>query len=210
MLAGLVATIALAGADTPGSFDAARALRARHAELRGRLSRNEFGRALYLVSAELPGALKGDVFAVVGSPFARSAAALTTPGAWCDILILHVNIKYCRPRSEQEGSTLKVHMGRKFPQSLEDTYRVEFGYADDAPVYIRGVRGVVERNTMRYYLAIEAYLDSLTEPLSRQLDSRLRNWFASTERYPRQLADGDLGSYLEMKQGEYRRQQADR
>ena len=75
------------------------------------------------------------------------------------------------------------------------------------PEHIGGVRGVVERNTMRYYLAIDAYLDSLSEAPSKQLEKRLNKWFASTERYPRQLHEIDLATYLDMKRREYLRQQ---
>jgi len=74
--------------------------------------------------------------------------------------------------------------------------------------YVDGMRGTVERNTMRYYLAIEAYLDSLDKPPAQQLDARLRQWFDATEQYARQLHEVDKESYLAMKRAEYQRQQA--
>ena len=40
---------------------------------------------------------------------------------------------------------------------------------DGKPVYMGNVRGVVERNTMRYYLAIEAYLGALALPPAEQV-----------------------------------------
>jgi hypothetical protein len=70
-----------------------------------------------------------------------------------------------------------------------------------------GVRGVVERNTMRYYLAIDAYLASLGLQPAEQLEARLDHWFASTEQYPRQLHEMDRTTYLTMKRAEFRRQQ---
>jgi hypothetical protein len=70
------------------------------------------------------------------------------------------------------------------------------------------VRGMVERNTMRYYLAIEAYLGGLSAPPAQQLDKRLQAWFDATEKYPRQLHELDRSDYLDMKRREYRRQQA--
>ena len=36
--------------------------------------------------------------------------------------------------------------------------------ADGRPQLVGGMRGVVERNTMRYYLAIEAFLGALSAP----------------------------------------------
>ncbi|AMM25149.1 hypothetical protein [Variovorax sp. PAMC 28711] len=71
-----------------------------------------------------------------------------------------------------------------------------------APDYIGGVRGVVERNTMRYYLAIDAWLDA---PAPQQLDKRLMAWFDATEQYARQLHEMSRDDYLSMKQSEFRR-----
>jgi hypothetical protein len=76
------------------------------------------------------------------------------------------------------------------------------------PIYIGGVRGAIERNAMRYYLAIDAHLASLKAPPEQQLDKRIQTWFDSTERYARQLHEMDRGTYVAMKHGEYGRQQA--
>ncbi len=75
------------------------------------------------------------------------------------------------------------------------------------PEYIDGMRGLMERNAMRYYLAIDAYLGALSAPPSAQLQKRLRSWFNSTEQYPRQLREIGQAAYIKMKQGEYLRQQ---
>jgi hypothetical protein len=72
---------------------------------------------------------------------------------------------------------------------------------------VGGMRGAVERNTMRYYLAIDAYLASLAVPASQQFEKRLQHWFDATERYPRQLHEIDRAAYLSMKRSEYKRQQ---
>lgn len=72
---------------------------------------------------------------------------------------------------------------------------------------VGGMRGAVERNTMRYYLAIDAYLASLVVPPSQQFEKRLQHWFEATERYPRQLHEIDRAAYLSMKRSEYQRQQ---
>ncbi len=79
---------------------------------------------------------------------------------------------------------------------------------DGNPALINGVRGVVERNTMRYYLAIEAYLGSLSAPPAEQHERRLHAWFAATERFARQLHEVDEAAYLAMKRKEVQRQQS--
>ncbi|MBC7391765.1 MAG: hypothetical protein H7340_00405, partial [Variovorax sp.] len=70
------------------------------------------------------------------------------------------------------------------------------------PDYIGGVRGVVERNTMRYYLAIDAYLDA---PSPQQQDQRTAAWFDATEQYALQLHEMPKDDYVAMKRSEYRR-----
>jgi len=78
--------------------------------------------------------------------------------------------------------------------------------AGGEPVYVRGMRGAVERNTMRYYLAIESYLGALGTPPQQRLEKSLRDWFAAIERFPRQLHELGQEEYLTMKRREYARQ----
>jgi hypothetical protein len=70
--------------------------------------------------------------------------------------------------------------------------------------YIGGVRGVVERNTMRYYLAIDSYLDA---PGAGQLEQRLAAWFDATEQHAKQLHEVEKSEYLTMKRHEFQRMQ---
>jgi len=77
---------------------------------------------------------------------------------------------------------------------------------DGKPVYVADVRGVVERNTMRYYLAIDAYVGTFDAKPSELPDVRLRRWYAATEQYPRQLHEVDEAEYLDMKRKEIERQ----
>ena len=81
--------------------------------------------------------------------------------------------------------------------------------ADGAPRFIDGVRGLVERNTMRYYLAIESYLDATAEAPPAALEKRLQSWYSAIELYPRQLHELDRSEYLAMKRDEYQRQKTD-
>ncbi len=260
-------------------------LRAKYTELTKQLNNNQFKRALYLSSMESSHDLKGEIYAVVDYPFAKVNQALNNPHHWCDVLILHINIKYCHADENKSGTVFTVSLGKKNAQSLSDAYRVDFNYqeiittpdyfalelnakngplntrdyriwveatpikggrtflhftyaytfglagrlamqgylstvgsekvgftvtgklADGRPTYIKGVRGVVERNTMRYYLAIDAYLSELNTPANQQLDQRLRDCYRSTEEYPRQLHEVALNEYLTMKRDEYKRQQ---
>ena len=267
-------------------LNSAAGLRAKYAELRNQLGNNQFRKPLHLDSSESPDGVTGDIYALIEHPFASAADALSGAGDWCEILILHVNTKYCRASAGDQGSVLNVRIGKKYDQPLDQAYRVEFAYrvaartsnylqvrlsadqgplstrnyrimletvavdkgrtflhlsysygygivgrlamqvylgttgkskvgftvagtqADGQPLHIGGTRGVVERNTMRYYLAIEAFLGAQSAPPQARLEKRLRDWFAAAERYPRQLHEIEQGEYLEMKRREYQRQQA--
>jgi hypothetical protein len=59
---------------------------------------------------------------------------------------------------------------------------------------------------MRYYLAIDAYLGSLSAPPQERVDRRFAAWFDATERYPRQLHEIEEAEYLAMKRKEIRAQ----
>ncbi len=270
---------------TARADDAAPALHAKYRALQDALGHNPFGKPIHLDSGETSKGVSGDIHAVVDHSFTKVSEALATADHWCDILILHVNTKYCRASTPRQGTVLDVSIGKKHDQPLEQAYRVVFTYrvlsqvsdhlqvaltadegplgtrnyrivldavpladgrtfthlsysytygvvgrlamrvylgtvakdkvgftitgagTDGRPVYIDGMRGLVERNTMRYYLAIEAFLDAVSSPPQAQLEKRLRAWFAATERFPRQLHEVDERAYLEMKRKEYRRQQ---
>jgi hypothetical protein len=269
----------LAGA---AAQDAA-ALKARHASLQDKFANNQFGRPLVLESTQSSDNLKGDVYALVEHPFAMVQQALQSADHWCDILILHLNVKRCGT-STGTPKVLSLHVGRKFDQPIDDTYQLEFAYRvvaatpdylqvqlsapegplgtknyriqveaapidarrsivhmsyaygygftakvamqtylgtigsskvgftiidrkEGKPVYQGGVLGLLERNTMRYYLAIEAYLSAYSLPASEQAERMIREWYASTERYSAQLHEMDEAAYLEMKRKELRRQQ---
>ena len=77
--------------------------------------------------------------------------------------------------------------------------------ADGSPDYIGGMRGLVERNAMRYFLAVEAYLGALGVAPAEQFEKRLDNWFSAIERFPRQLHDVERERYLEVKRADRQR-----
>ena len=281
----VVLAVTLAFASGAQSQDAP-ALKVKHESLREKLLNNPFQRPVVLESTQNSGDLKGEVYAVVEQPFSVVGPALQGMDHWCELLVLHLNVKGCTSAGKPPAEVLSLVVGRKFDQPLDDGYKVDFAYAmpaasadylrvqmaaetgplstrnyrlmleavplddkrsfvhmsysyaygtaarlamqaylstagrdkvgfsvtgktdDGKPVYIDGVRGVVERNTMRYYLAIEAYLGSLAAPASEQQERRLRDWFAATERHAQQLHEMGRDDYLKMKRSELQRQKA--
>ena len=78
---------------------------------------------------------------------------------------------------------------------------------DDPPRLVRGIRGALERNTMRYYLAFDAYLAALASPAPLRFEKSIQRWFTDTERFARQLREVKHDDYITMKRGQYLRQQ---
>ncbi len=70
--------------------------------------------------------------------------------------------------------------------------------ADGSPSYIKGTRALMERNAMRYFLAIDTYLATVNS----DAQSRWTAWFNATEQYPQQLHELDLPTYLATKQAD--------
>jgi hypothetical protein len=287
LIAVLVATsmiAANAACGAPNGAGSAAALRAEYAAVSDGLAVSPFQRPLRVESQEKASELRGDVRAVVDHPFATVSSALGDAAHWCDILILHLNVKYCRA-SDAAGGSLAVEIGRKNGEALDASRRVTLAHrvvtssgdyvrivlaaergpfstanytimleaipleggksflhlsyshafglraklamrayfstlgagkvgfsvvATDAagkPVYVNDLRGALERNAMRFYLAIDAYLDAMSAPPEEQPDLRMRQWFAATERFPLQLRELDQAEYLAMKREEYQRQQ---
>jgi hypothetical protein len=277
----LLATAIVASVSTGNATarDGARgqALRGQHEALAPQLASNPFQRPLHLASTQSADDVKGEVYAVVEHPFALVSASLRDAEHWCDILMLHFNIKACRASGGASSRRVEVSAGRKQDDLISRPYRMQFHYQlrastpdylqvrlnadsgplgthdyrieveatpldtqrsflhmtyayglgttarlamqgylstlgrdkvgfsvigtqdDGVPLHVGGVRGVIERNTMRYYLAIDAYLNSLSYPADEQVERRLNAWFTDTERYRRQLHEMERDDYLAMK-----------
>ena len=84
-------------------------------------------------------------------------------------------------------------------------HRIGFSLDENGEDPVRGVRGMVERNTMRFYLALESFLQA---PAAEEHIQRLERWHALTEQYPDQLRELDLDTYLDYKARERANQNA--
>jgi hypothetical protein len=79
------------------------------------------------------------------------------------------------------------------------------GFTQEDGRLVHGMRGVMERNTMRYLLAIESYLRAQSTAEAERPAKMVDDWFASVERYPRQLHELSRDEYVPMKLAEYER-----
>lgn len=74
--------------------------------------------------------------------------------------------------------------------------------AEGRPQRVGGIQGIAERNTMRYFLAMEAVLRTAELPPDQRLERRLRSFHAALERHPQQLHELSLQEYLALKRQE--------
>ncbi len=107
-----------------------------------------------------------------------------------------VHLSYGYAHSAMSSMAMKVYL------STSGAGKVGFSTEGEAGGVrlVEGMRAVIERNAMRYFLAIEAYLDTLDVPPERRHRARLERWFDATERYPRQLREMTKERYLAIKQ----------
>lgn len=72
------------------------------------------------------------------------------------------------------------------------------------PVWIGGVRGIVERNAMRNFLALDAWMAELDAPAGERFDRSVQRMAALTDRYATQLSEMPAGEYVSIKRREWR------
>lgn len=278
--------LALGLANTPACAENALAAPLRHRYLAAIARQTDRipDQSIYLQSTESSSQVQGDVHAMLDARFAQLRESLLRADHWCEVLTLHLNVQYCRARSDAGQELLNVGLGRKFDEPLDDLHWLHFSYrvvqADDSylqvvldapagpmgthdyrlvfeatpsadhhtvvhlgfgyayglaarlamqvylgtlardkvgfsrseptangqPGLVGGVRGVNERSTLRYFLAIEAYLGTRALPPDQAAVQSRQDWFTATERYPRQLHEIDRPAYLAMKLRQQQRQ----
>ncbi len=74
------------------------------------------------------------------------------------------------------------------------------------PVYITGARGAIERNAVRFYFAIQSFMDTLSYPAENRFVTRINEWYDLTCRFRKQLFEMDKRDYLALKTREHQNQ----
>lgn len=73
--------------------------------------------------------------------------------------------------------------------------------------YVRGRRGAIERNAVRYYLAIDSFIDTLPCSEDSCFKTRLSEWYDLADRYKKQLHDMGKADYIGIKEHEHKNQE---
>lgn len=115
----ILGIVLLAIGQSAAAGGSAESLRAAYTAQRAELDGSKFGKPLTIKSQQGSNTLQGDIHAVLDQPFDKVRAALAEPRNWCDILILHPNVKDCRFPGKEPAMAVKL--GRS-------EFEVRFGY----------------------------------------------------------------------------------
>jgi len=265
-------------------------LQAQYRSLESSLQSNQFHAPIYVGSQYKEQSASGEVYAVLNYEFNQITANLKSSSNWCDLFLLHVNVKGCvidnagennKPKQQtQAGDLVTVYVGREYYQPVDDAYSMQYEFtapwqqqdyfeiqmvAKDGPVgtsdyvltfeaipltqlstfmhlkyayrygvlakimlngylatlgrhkvgftvkeydeqhhpvYIKGIEGIVERNSMRYFLAIQAYLDT-AKHADTDWKSRILHWYYLAKPFRTQLIEYDDEKYLKSKMKQF-------
>jgi len=259
-------------------------LQNKYNEIEKQLFEHSSGLPIYIESFDEHNTLSGDIYSIISHPFSRISGVLVEPKNWCDISLLHLNIKACIFKKDENIQKITFYSGRKFYQPPEDAFVLEYQFqvienqsnylkilftADTGPidtsdyrmeleampvrgkktffrfsytyryglatqaameayfatlgrnkigfsiinqdkdnnsVYIDGTRGAIERNSIRYYFAILAYMDTLRFPEKNRFEQRIQLWYSLTDRYKNQLFELPREDYISCKKLELQNQ----
>jgi len=269
-------------------------LQTQYRSLESSLQSNQFHAPIVVRSDYQDSSASGEIYAVLQFGFDQIASNLNTATSWCDVFLLHVNVKGCvipgagntgREKSNNRQTSLPsdevtVYAGRAYYQPIEDAFSMQydfsvsqhqqdyfqiemiakegpFGTSDyelifeaiplsktssfmhlkyayrygtlatimldgylatlgrnkvgftikeydeqQHPVYIKGIEGIVERNSMRYFLAIQAYLDTINQHKT-DWKARIIRWYNLAKPYRVQLIEYDEKKYLKSKMKQF-------
>jgi len=269
-------------ADNTTDASGYKSLLSQYHTLKESLESNQYGASVYIQSDFQEDNATGEVFALIDNDFNSVVDALSSPDHWCDVVLLHINIKGCDVNSNiNSESNLTLYVGRRYFQTPDQAHEMRYqfnnvssssdylhvnltagdgplgtsdylltfevipfdesssfihfkysysygfmaklaldGYLatigrnkvgftvteyDDSnnPVYVKGLQGIVERNSMRYFIAIRSFLD--TSYLNReQWDNRVQHWYQLARRFERQFIEIREREYIDTKSKEFR------
>jgi hypothetical protein len=118
-----------------------------------------------------------------------------------------------------DGGRTFVHVNYEYSDSAalrftERVYFATFGWGKPGftvtgtdrnghPIYIGGPRGAIERNAVRYYLAIQSFMNTLRYPEESRFSMMISEWYDLSSRYRKQLFELDKKDYLRFKAREH-------
>lgn len=245
------------------------------------LQSNQYGVPVYIRSSFQQDMTVGEVYALINHNFEKVAANLSSSDQWCDVVLLHINVKGCDVNVGLETpDQLTLYVGRRYYQTPDQAHEMQYrfhnvnttldymhvdlsaangpfgtsdylltfevipldatssfihfkysyhyglmarlaidGYlatigrhkvgftikdydGENQPIYIQGLQGIVERNSMRYFIAIRSFLD--TSDLKKdEWENRINHWYELAKGFERQFIEVREKEYIDTKRKEF-------
>ncbi len=101
----------------------------KYQELEHKLTQSIFGAPILLNSETGEDYVQGEVYALLETPFDALNETLSQPAQWCDLAILHQNIKTCIYGKNEAGKDqLQFYVGRKHYQEPSDAHSLLYRF----------------------------------------------------------------------------------
>lgn len=101
----------------------------KYQDLKDELAHSVFGSPIVLHSNTSHHHAEGEVFAVLETPIADLRAMLSQSRHWCDVVILHINIKTCAYKKQQDKQgeqKVTFYVGRQYYQPPSQAFPLEY------------------------------------------------------------------------------------
>lgn len=128
----------------------------KYQQLKDELAKSIFGEPILLNSETGSDYAQGEVYALLETPFNALRQTLSNPAQWCELAILHVNIKTCIHEDKQ----VTFFVGRKHYQTPDDAFALRYRFeqlANDAKhlnIKLSAAKGAF--GTSNYLITLEA------------------------------------------------------
>lgn len=147
------ATNTLAPSQTP---DSPSPLITKHHQLKDELTRSAFGTPILLNSETGSTFSRGEVYALLETPFAALDETLSQPAQWCELAILHMNIKGCTYRENQ----VQLYVGPKHYQKPGQAHALQYQFEqltnNGHHLHIKLTAPKGPYGTSNYFISLEA------------------------------------------------------
>ena len=257
----------------------------KYEKIRAELANTTFGVPIHIETFSPHRKIHCHVYGIIDQKFQPFSSVMLNPKNWCEILLLHTNIKSSVMKTDKNnGVSLTIYCGRKFYQPPEDTYSLDLKYdvldekrdyfhlrlsgekgpfhtrnyrinLDAAPlseqqsvihlsyeydsgitmknalklyyatlgrkkvgfsvvgrnkqgnpIFVKGNQGLIERNSVRFYFAIQAFMETYGFQDDVRFNKRIHRWYDLVRQCPRQLYELPEKEYIENKINEKRNQ----
>ena len=134
---------------------AAAALAVKYQQLKDELTHSVFNAPILLSSNTTEGLAQGEVYAILNAPFASLSETLSQPAHWCELAILHINVKTCTYEKDQ----VQLFIGRRYYEPPEQAFALQYRFENLSDNFHLSIRLTAPKGpigTSNYLTSFEA------------------------------------------------------